>query len=61
MVTGSTTDAQAQAKVTVRPVSHQTRVPMCSKKMKGLYTFDGRVFVHGYCLSNVDQTAWMWR
>ena len=56
----ATTDAQARAKVTVRPVGPDARVAMCNNKTKGMYRTqqDGNVFAYGACLNDVAVSGW---
>ena len=56
----STSDAQAAAKVTVRPASPEARMKMCGDKTKGMYRTqqDGNVFAYGNCLNNVVVSGW---
>jgi hypothetical protein len=58
MITASTNGAQAQAKVTVKPLDHAARVGMCNTKLKGLYNFEGRQSAHGFCLQNIMHSRW---
>lgn len=60
MLTVSTVDAQAKAKVTVTPASPEARMKMCGDKTKGIYRTqqDGVVFAYGNCLNNVAVSGW---
>jgi hypothetical protein len=60
VLTVPTTDAQAAAKVTVRPASPEARMKMCNDKTKGVYRTqqDGFVFAYGNCLNNVSVSGW---
>lgn len=60
MLSVSSVDAQAAAKVTVRPASPEARMKMCGDKTKGIYRTqqDGVVFAYGNCLNNVAVSGW---
>ena len=57
----SSTNAQAQAKVTVyKGGTPEARMKMCNEYVKGIYRTqqDGFVHPYGWCLSNVANKPW---
>jgi hypothetical protein len=64
LLTASTTDAQARARVTVYKYGtqryYEARMAMCNANIKGLYRTqqDGYVFPYGFCLSDAYQRVW---